>query len=128
MFSQTAEYALRAVVHLAQVPERQQTGREIAEAMAIPFDYLAKVMRQLVLCGIVRGQRGKTGGFVLARPVRAISVLDVLNAVDPVKRIRECPLGLAQHRDQLCPLHRKLDRTLAALEEDFRSTSLAELV
>src|SRR3954451_8866335 len=118
MFSQTAEYALRAIVYLAQEPLGQRTAREIADAMLVPHDYLAKVMGQLVRSGLVRAQRGKTGGFVLARSLQETSVLEVVNAVDPVQRILACPLGLAHHREQMCPLHAKLDRTLAALEAD----------
>src|SRR4051794_4467025 len=102
MFSQTAEYALRAVVFLAKEPERQRTAHEIADAMSVPSDYLAKVMRQLVRAGLVRGQRGKSGGFVLVRPLGETSVLEVMNAVDPIRRIKSCPLGLVEHREKMC--------------------------
>lgn len=128
MFSQTMEYALRAVIWLVDHPDQPQTAREIADGMNVPPMYLAKVMQQLVHAGVVLGQRGRSGGFTLAQAPSEISVLDVVNAVDPIKRIRECPLGLERHKDNLCPLHGKLDRALAAVEEDFRSTCIGDMV
>lgn len=122
------EYALRAVIWLADHPDQSQTAREIAGGMQVPPMYLAKVMQQLVHAGIVLGQRGRSGGFTLAQPPHQISVLDVVNAVDPIKRIRECPLGLERHKKNLCPLHGKLDKTLAAMEADFRGTCMADMV
>jgi Rrf2 family transcriptional regulator, nitric oxide-sensitive transcriptional repressor len=128
VFSQTTEYALRAVVWLADHPSEPQTAREIAEGMSVPQMYLSKVMQLLVRAGVVRGQRGKSGGFVLAKPVDELSVWEVVNAVEPLRRIRTCPLGLARHRHLLCPLHRKMDQTLASIEDDFKSTFISDLV
>jgi Rrf2 family protein len=84
-------------------------------------------MRSLVRAGLVRAQRGNSGGFVLATAATATSVLDVVNAVDPIRRIKGCPLGLAQHREHLCPLHKKLDESMAVIETDFRATCLSAL-
>lgn len=127
MFSQTLEYALRAMIWLVDHGDEPQTARAIAAGMQVPPMYLSKVMQQLVRAHLVLGQRGKNGGFTLVSDPTAISVLDVVNAVDPIKRIRECPLGLERHKQQLCPLHRKLDQTLAAMEQDYRSTCIADM-
>ena len=128
MLSQTTEYALRAMLCLAQNPGMPQTANEIAECMQVPQDYLAKVMQGLGRAGLVRAQRGRGGGFVLALPAETISVLDIVSAVDPIRRIRACPLGLPQHRERLCPLHRKLDEALATVETAFASTSIADVL
>lgn len=128
MFTQTTEYALRAIVWLAQHDEQPQTRQQIAEATKTPSDYLAKVMRALARAGLVKAGRGLHGGFSLARPAIAISLLDVVNVVDPIQRIRVCPLGLDLHREQLCPVHAKLDGALAAIEKSFRETTIAELL
>lgn len=127
MFSQTTEYALRAMIWLVDHEGEPQTVRSIAAGMQAPPMYLSKVMRQLVHAGLVHGQRGKTGGFTLTKSSLKISVLDVVNAVDPIQRIRECPLHLERHKHKLCPLHTKLDQSLATMEKDFRSTCLAEM-
>ncbi len=126
--SQTAEYALRAVVCLASHPGRPLTTREVADKTRVPADYLSKVLQVLARAGIVASRRGLGGGFTLSRDPSDLSILDVVSAVDPIQRIRECPLGLPEHREELCPLHRRLDQAMAAIEESLRTTSLAEIM
>lgn len=128
MFSQTVEYALRAVVQLAYVAPSACTTDQLAEATRVPKAYLAKVVQALVRAGIVHSQRGLRGGVTLARAPEELTILDVVNAVDPVKRIRSCPLGLKSHGVRLCSLHRRLDNAYALIEESFRSTTLAEVL
>lgn len=130
MFSQTAEYALRAVVWLATDPARAQTSARIAEATRVPPGYLAKVMKQLARAGLVTAQRGLGGGYTLVRGPETITALDVIEAVDPIPRISACPLGLPSHGSRLCPLHSRLDaaigRTVQALAESTVAEMLAE--
>ena len=128
MLSQTSEYALRAAVILAGQTDGPLTTQQIAGAGQIPPDYLSKVLGLLSRSGLVLAVRGKGGGFTLSRRADEISVLEVVNAVDPLRRIRSCPLKLAAHRRQLCPLHQKLDQAVASVEWAFASTMLAELV
>ena len=128
MLSQTTEYALRLVVHLASQPGRPLTIPELARTTRVPSGYLAKVLRQLSRAGLVRSQRGPNGGSVLARAPEELTVLDVIQAVDPLKRIEVCPLGLRTHGTNLCPLHRRLDQAIATVEAAFRSSSVAEIV
>ena len=126
--SQTAEYALRAVVCLAADRDRPMTAREIAEVTRVPADYLSKVLQTLVRAGIVLSRRGIGGGFTLRRAPEDVTILDVVNAVDPIQRIRECPLHLEAHRHTLCPLHRRLDEAMAAIEASLGRTTLAEIM
>lgn len=128
MFSQTSEYALRIIVYLASLNGKQATIAQIAEATRTPEGYLAKVLRSLVLAELLRSQRGPQGGSVLARPARQITVFDVIQAVDPIQRIRTCPLGIKGHGINLCPLHRRLDQAIAMVEDAFKKTNIAELV
>lgn len=128
MFSQTTEYALRAAVHLASLAPAPQTTQQIAEATQVSPTYLAKVLQALGRAGIVISQRGLHGGVALARDPRAIMVLEVVSAVEPIERIEQCPLGLAAHAEQLCLLHRKLDDAIAGIRDAFGSTTLAELI
>lgn len=125
MFSQTAEYALRAVVWLASHSDAPMTTSEIARATQVPPDYLSKVLWALGRSGLVRAQRGKNGGFTLTAPADQLSILDVINAVDPVQRIARCPLGLKGH-ERLCPLHRRLDDALRHIEETFACAMISE--
>lgn len=127
MFSQTVEYALRAVVYLAQNPGSAAT-EQVAVATKVPPAYLAKVMQGLVRGGIVVSRRGVGGGVALARKPEELTVLEVVNAVDPIVRILTCPLNLSSHGANLCPLHRRLDNALALVEDAFRATTLAEVL
>jgi Rrf2 family nitric oxide-sensitive transcriptional repressor len=128
MFSQTVEYALRAAVLLATKTPEAQTTDQIAQATRVPRAYLSKVLQGLARGGIVQSTRGLGGGVTLARPPDKLTILEVVNAVEPIQRIRTCPLGLAAHGVRLCPLHRRLDNALATVEEAFASTTLAEVI
>jgi DNA-binding IscR family transcriptional regulator len=66
--------------------------------------------------------------MTLAKRASELTILEVVNAVDPIQRIRTCPLGLAEHGVRLCALHRRLDNALASVESAFEKTSLAEVL
>ena len=128
MISQTAEYALRATVFLADQDGEPRTNVQIAEGTEVPVGYLAKVMQALSKTRVVNAQRGPNGGFTLRQRADELTVLAVINAVDPIRRIPECPLKLAHHGKNLCPLHRKLDDTAQMAEECFGQTTIADLI
>jgi Rrf2 family nitric oxide-sensitive transcriptional repressor len=128
MISQTVEYALRAVTHLAQQSPEACTTEEIADVTRVPRAYLSKVLQALVRGGVVHSQRGIGGGMALTKSPSELTILEVVNAVDPIQRIRTCPLGLASHGIHLCPLHARLDNAMALVEEAFRKSTLAEVL
>lgn len=128
MISKTTEYALRAVVYLAEQAPASATLQPMAEATQVPAGYLSKVLQQLVRGGIANSQRGLGGGFSLVKAPADLSVFEVVQAVDPLPRIRECPLHLPEHREQLCSLHRRLDDVMEMVEQSFRLTSVADLL
>lgn len=127
MLSQTIEYALRAMTYLASLDRGSAVNSEtIAQQTRVPKGYLSKVLRDLVVAELVLSRRGPHGGFSLARDPRRVSMLDVVNAVDPIPRLTKCPLGNPAHVT-LCPLHRRLDDAIAMIEREFARTSLAEV-
>ena len=127
MFSQTAEYALRAIVHLAARGGGPATAQEIAEATRVPVGYLQKILRMLARADLLTAQRGSGGGFALAKVATAISVLDVLSATESAPaRIERCPLGIRGHVE-LCALHGLLDEQIARAEQVFSATTVASL-
>ncbi len=128
MISRTAEYALRAMTYLAVEPNSPRTVKEIAVATKVPEGYLSKVMQALNRAGLVKSQRGLHGGFTLERDPASLTILEVVNAVDPVPRITTCPLGLPSHGADLCPMHRRLDEAAALVEKAFGESTLAELL
>jgi Rrf2 family transcriptional regulator, nitric oxide-sensitive transcriptional repressor len=128
MISQTTEYALRAVVWLAANPEKPLTAQQIAEATRVPAGYLAKVLQGLSRAGLLHSQRGLGGGFTLARPASSLTMWEVVQAVDPLKRIKSCPLGFEAHSDQLCPLHQQLDDAIGQIEKTFTACKISKLI
>src|SRR5689334_10525151 len=128
MFSQTVEYALRVVVYLASLGGQPATTKQIAGSTRVPEGYLAKVLQGLGRAGLIQSQRGLHGGSVLALSPDKLSVYDVIEAVQPIQRIRFCPLNLNSHGTKLCALHRRLDDSMAMVERAFRESSIADLL
>lgn len=128
MFSNTSEYALRAIVHLAANPDKPCTNGDIAEATQVPPGYLSKVLQSLGRAGLVNAQRGPTGGFTLSRQPEDMTVLEVVNAVDPIQRITKCPLNIPSHAAKLCKLHARLDDAIALVEDALGASSIAEML
>ena len=126
--SQTVEYALRAVVWLAQNPGEPQTTLQIADATQVPTSYLPKVFQPLVRNGLVTGQRGLGGGYTLVKDPSELSMLEVVNCVDPIERIESCPLDLKSHATALCPLHSSLNQMIVAEEKRLRQTLIVDLL
>lgn len=127
MLPKTAEYALRTVACLASDSHQSQSADHLAEQTQVPRRYLATVLQSLVRAQLVQSRSGPGGGYALARAAEAITILDVVNAVSPLERIRHCPLGLPGHT-QLCPLHQELDSAYAATEAAFSRVTIAQVL
>lgn len=128
MISKTAEYAVRACLWLASHPGQPWTVQHIAGALHVPAGYLAKVLQCLGRASLVRAQPGPGGGFLLSRMPQETCVLEVIQAVDPLPRTRECPAGFVEHELGLCPLQARLDEALASVERSLGGCTLAELL
>lgn len=128
LLSEAAEYGLRAVVWLAQRPRTPYKTRQIAAGTQTAPGYLLKSLQALSKAGILSGQRGSSGGFSLVSDPESLTVLEVINAVDPLERIHVCPLGLEAHGKRLCPLHRRIDDAIASIERAFKDTTIAEVL
>ncbi|MCC6581723.1 MAG: Rrf2 family transcriptional regulator [Phycisphaeraceae bacterium] len=128
MLSDACEYGLRAVVWLAQHPGEPQKVREIAEGTRSAPGYLVKVLQLLAKAGILSAQRGSHGGFTLERSPESLTVLQVINAIDPIERIHRCPLKIDSHGQNLCPMHQRIDDAMAAIEQSFSQSTLTDLL
>lgn len=128
MFSQTTEYALRAMSWLALSPDRLVPTGQLAERTKVPPHYLAKVLQQLAAAELIVGRRGVHGGYKLTRAASAITLLDVVRSVATIERITACPLGLENHGSNLCALHRRIDDAAKVLIETYGGVSLQDLV
>lgn len=128
LLSDASEYGLRAVVWLARHPGQAQKVREIAQGTRAAPGYLIKVLQALAKAGILSAQRGSSGGFRLQRHPDMVSVLDIINAIDPIERIHTCPLDLESHGDRLCPMHRRIDDAMASIERSFSESTIEDLL
>ena len=125
-----ADYALRAMLYLARIPENQKAATsQIADEQRIPPSFLAKIVSQLSIAGLIHTSRGARGGVSLARTSTEISVLEVIEAIDGPISLNactvsqgECPFGTD------CPLRPIWCDTQDELVERLRKTSFQELV
>jgi Rrf2 family protein len=87
-----ADYAIRAVRYLAKQEgsEKRVATSTVAKEMQIPPSFLAKIISQLSIAGLLRTSRGARGGVTLAREAKDISVLDVVEAIDGPILLNEC--------------------------------------
>jgi Rrf2 family protein len=119
--SKKADYALMAMKHLALQADRgSASAREIAHHYEIPVELLAKVLQRLVRRGLLASHQGTRGGYQLARAAAAISIADVIQAIDGPLTMTAC--STEDHRcDQYSscsvrdPLWRIKDRIVTAL-------------
>src|SRR5215216_164527 len=89
--SKKADYALMAMKHLAQKRDVSSTSaREIAEQYDIPIELMAKVLQRLVRMRLLASTQGTRGGYMLGRPPNAISVADVIEAIDGPFTVTAC--------------------------------------
>jgi Rrf2 family nitric oxide-sensitive transcriptional repressor len=122
MFSQTVEYALRAMVQLAADAPEASTTRQIAEKTKVPSAYLAKVLQSMRRAGLIHSRRGVGGGVTLAHDPKQINLLEVIDAVEPLKRVK------GKSRGAISPLQRTLDRALGEVRKTFEAASLADML
>ncbi len=108
MFSKTCEYAIRAMIFIAQ---RSKNGnkvgiKEISKGIDSPTHFIAKILQDLSKKGLVQSSKGPNGGFYLDKNSLKFSLADVVKAIDGDKIFTGCGLGLKQcSASQPCPLH-----------------------
>jgi len=127
--SQTAEYALRATAWIAQnSPGEPVLARDLSVGTRIPSQYLSKILRRLVLAGILESRKGRGGGFTLARPPGQILFREILQAVDAYPLEDRCAFGWGTcDPDNPCPLHDSWTRMSESFREWAATTTLAEV-
>ena len=129
VISQTSEYALRAATFLA---EREAQGpvdvTVLADALAVPKNYLSKTLGQLSRTGVLESIRGKNGGFRLARPGREIALYEVVEPFERFESTRRCILGQSECSEQgACPAHAAWRAIGERIVRFLRRTTLADL-
>jgi Rrf2 family iron-sulfur cluster assembly transcriptional regulator len=125
-----ADYAVRAVLYLAEQGEkgRAPTSR-IAQEMRIPPSFLAKIVSQLSVAGVVQTSRGARGGVSLAREPKDINLLEVIEAIDGPITLNECvPDRSACVFGNDCPVHEIWCETQTKLVEQLGQANFGALL
>jgi Rrf2 family protein len=125
-----ADYALRAILYLSQIDGDQRASTsQIAEEQSIPPSFLAKIISQLSIAGLIHTSRGARGGVSLAKAPENISVLEVVEAIDGPIALNECTL----HSDGCpfgtdCPLHSLWCEAQKDLIKRLQGTNFREIL
>lgn len=125
-----ADYAVRAMLYLAQLgPNQRAATSQVAEAQKIPPSFLAKIVSQLSIAGLLHTSRGARGGVMLARPPREISLLEVIEAIDGPIMLNECvgEDGTCDFDDD-CPLRPVWCEAQEQLVRRLKNTNFAQLL
>lgn len=127
--TRAGEYAVRAALALAAAPPGSVLPlRDIGEAQEIPQSFLAKILQTLAREGLVVSRRGAQGGFTLARPAAAITLRDVIEAVDGPVSLNRCIVAPdACARSGTCPVHRVWCEAQERLMQVLGTVTLADL-
>jgi Rrf2 family protein len=130
MITRTGLHAVRAMVALARLPEGAFAGAaSVARDIGAPPNYLSKLLQSLAREGLVRSQKGQGGGFRLARDPRQISLLDVVQPIEPVGRWSGCVLGHRECSDDTpCAIHHRWKHVRMAYLRMLAVTTVADLL
>ncbi|RJP36233.1 MAG: Rrf2 family transcriptional regulator [Phycisphaerales bacterium] len=130
MLSRTSEYALRAMVYLAQqAQDGPVPGRQIARDTGIPAKYLSAILSDLVRAGVLTSAPGKKGGFAMARPPDRIKLKSVLDPFEStLGPVRPCPFGNTTCNDRdPCAGHDRWKQVKDAYTRFLAETTLYEV-
>lgn len=124
-----ADYAVRAVMHLARNGETRTATSVIAEEQKIPPSFLAKIISQLSIAGLLHTSRGARGGVTLARDPKEITLLEVIEAIDGPIQLNECvgESGTCAF-DENCPLRPVWCEAQEQLVGRLQGTNFADMI
>ena len=124
-----ADYAVRAVLHLARTGDQRTDTSTIAEEQHIPPSFLAKIISQLSIAGLLHTSRGARGGVTLAREAKEITLLEVIEAIDGPIQLNECvgENGICSF-DESCPLRPVWCDAQEELVGRLKGTNFADMI
>ena len=128
LFSRKCEYALQGIIYLAKNQDQGNISAEqIARDLSISKDFISKTLQSLVKEGIIRSNRGKAGGFSLARTPESMSLLDIVLIIDGNTVFESCVLGLpACGSESPCPVHDQWGPLREASRQMLANTTVAQ--
>jgi Rrf2 family transcriptional regulator, iron-sulfur cluster assembly transcription factor len=129
IYSRSAEYAIRAFVHLATLPPGEYVrAKNIAAEANIPAHFLAKILQDLARDGFLKSNKGPRGGFRLSLPAEDLSMLRIVEAVDGAGRLDRCIGGSPECNDRAaCGMHDSWKALRSRIIDYLGGTSVADL-
>jgi Rrf2 family protein len=129
LLSQTTEYALRAIIHLARTNDDDPVRvDDVAEALGVPRNYLSKILHVLARDGVLASTRGPGGGFRLARAPETLRLVDVIGEFEVPEAPGDCLLGRTRCPDEAtCPAHERWTTVSSTIADFFEKTTVADL-
>lgn len=129
--NQATDYALRAVLYLANKPRGQVVeAQEIAHRQVVPMRFLLKIMPSLIRAGIVKSKRGVGGGYYLAKTPQDITFLDVVEAIEGPLTINRCLADdeyCSRQGTPNCQVHRALAAVQQKLAAELKRHHFGDL-
>ena len=125
--SKKSDYGLIALKHLAMCGERACNSGEIARFYHIPPELMAKVLQKLVQKGLLVSHQGINGGYALAKPASAISIADVIEALEGPIRMTPCEIKTDCRQLELCSVRDPLSKVKQKVVRVLGDTSILEL-
>ena len=125
-----ADYAVRAVLHLARVGNSERSATSmVAKEQNIPPSFLAKIISQLSIAGLLHTSRGARGGVTLAREPKDITLLEVVEAIDGPIQLNECVGNTgACTFDENCPIKPVWCDAQDELVKRLQNTTFAQML
>lgn len=129
LFSRQCEYAIQGVLYLALKPEGEMTSiKDLTKQLDIPYHFLGKILQRLAHKGLLTSLKGPTGGFALGKPASAITLFDIVDAIDGDEFTRKCVLGFEECSGKNpCSVHSTWGRMRDEIYQMLVSKNIAEM-
>jgi Rrf2 family protein len=127
--SKTSEYALKVLTYMALKNATQFSAQSLYVELDIPKRYLMRLLTDLSKSGFIKATRGRSGGYIFARPIDTIYFSEIINSVEDLQSFEGCVLGNAVCPvDKPCAMHHIWEKPKQAFLETIKTTTLADLL
>ncbi len=126
----TTQYAIRILSYITHQDKASLcNAKNIADALEIPYKFLTKIMRELVVAGFIRSIRGREGGYILSKPASEIALIEILNIFNDSLNDEYCILGIGFcDSENKCALHDQWNEPKSLIQNMFKNTTLKDLI
>lgn len=131
MFSNSAKYALNAVLYLSlhTHEDKKLMTKDLSDRINVPKPYLAKILQDLSRHGIISSTKGPKGGFYLSEDNRKLSLIEIVEVMDGKQRLNSCVLGFeACNNENPCALHHIVGRANTEFVKNLQETTIQDLI